>query len=268
MKTTLGCRLIRATAACLFAMVGASICFAQSKGRLDVMTYSLLPGFIEQRSENPAARAFAKIYPGDKFLLVTLYASTNSFGDPDTDFSRRWKQLMASMTALKSTPKTERSSMSGATAVMGYDSITFKAIQAVGVLTTITVGGKLITLTGMFNDTSAVNDFQTFLGGIDLDDELVYRTTTRAAPHATSAPSGASTPSSPVTGGGLKPPPGSFVVPELYPKISDLKMRCSALDGEYSLMPVVGGAPAQHVHCKTKKDQPYSTTFFNTIGVP
>lgn len=149
-------------------------CQAQAKGnKIDVVSYNIPSGFSAESEGNASARAFTKKYGGGKFAFITLYASTGSFGDANTDFSRRWKQLLAGMAQNKAVPQAERSNVSGITILNGYSNIVYEGSPAIGLLTTLTVNGRLITIVGIFNDKQGQKDYQAFLDGLDIDDALV-----------------------------------------------------------------------------------------------
>jgi hypothetical protein len=166
----------------LCVTIPLTACQAQAKSnKIDVVSYNIPSGFSAESEGNASARAFTKKYGGDKFAFITLYASTNSFGDANTDFSRRWQQLLAGMAQNKTVPKAERSNISGITILNGYSNIVYEGTPAIGLLTTLTVNGRLITIVGVFNDKQGQTDYQAFLDGLDIDDAIVNQKPTVAA---------------------------------------------------------------------------------------
>jgi hypothetical protein len=150
--------------------------YAQSKGKLDVVSYSIPSGFTTQNASSSAARGFIKKYPGGKSLGVILYASAASSGNADTDFSQRWQQLFGDTAKDKSVPQAQKNSSEGVTILSGAGAISYQGGNAVAVLTTLTVNGRLITITGVADITQGISDYQAFIGGIELDDALVNQT--------------------------------------------------------------------------------------------
>lgn len=245
----------------LFFMVSVplSSTLAQERGKIDVTSYTAPNGFETQGSSNSSARAFLKKYSEGKFALVTLYASTGSFGDANTDFSRRWKQLFSDMAKSKSLPQTERSNSGGISIVTGGDSVTYEGVEAIGVLTTLTVNGRLITIAGIVNDKQGAADYQSFIESINLDDSIASQAPA-AKPPSTAQPSTSGVPAQ-----GQKKPSGD---PFAYaPKISSLIAKCNGMGGQATLTPFVGGTPGkQFVACR--KSGAFGAYLFNTIGVP
>jgi hypothetical protein len=162
----------------LFAIsIPLSSCYAQGKNRLDVTTYNVPSGFSAAQANSSNARGYSKQYSGTKFCTLTLHASTNSLGDAATDFSRSWQLLFGDIAKEKTLPKTEQSTAKNVTIVAGAGSVDFQGVTAVAFLTTLTVNGRLIVASGIFNDKQGLKDYQTFIEGIDIDDALVNQTT-------------------------------------------------------------------------------------------
>jgi hypothetical protein len=147
---------------------------AQASSKLDVTTFDVPSGFTTVKNTNAQARGYFKQYPGNKFCILTLFASSESFGDASTDFARRWQQLFSDMA--KETPKSEQHNVKTATIVGGAGAVTYQGVDAVALLTTITVNGRLITVSGIANDEQGIKDYQTFVDSLDIDDNLVNQT--------------------------------------------------------------------------------------------
>jgi hypothetical protein len=54
--------------------------------------------------------------------------------------------------------------------------VNFQGVNAVAALTTLTINGRLITVSCIFNDEQGAKDYQAFMEGLDLDDALVNQT--------------------------------------------------------------------------------------------
>jgi hypothetical protein len=160
---------------CLFLLIPLSACKDQLKGKLDVTTYETPSGYTAEKS-TPLSRSFIK-KNGDKFSVITIYASTDSFGDPNTDFSQRWQQLSGE----KTLPKIEQTSVKNVKIASGTGAVNFQGVNAVAALTTLTVNDRLITVSCIFTDEQAKKDYQAFIDGLDLDDNFVNQKTTNVA---------------------------------------------------------------------------------------
>jgi hypothetical protein len=160
-----------------FVLVPLSSAQAQVKGKLDVSTYQVPNGYTAAQSTS-AARSFVKRYGNDKFSIITIYASTSSFGNSTTDFSRRWKQLIGDIATEKTLPKIEQATDKNVKIATGVGAVNFQGVNAAAALTTLTVNGRLITISCVFNDERGSKDYQAFMEGLDLDDALVNQTAT------------------------------------------------------------------------------------------
>jgi hypothetical protein len=158
-----------------FVLVPLSSAQAQVKGKLDVSIYQVPSGYTAAQSTS-VARSFVKRYGNDKFSIITIYASTGSFGNPTTDFSRRWKQLIGDIATEKALPKIEQTTDKNVKIATGVGSVDFQGVNAVAALTTLTVNGRLITVSCIFNDEQGLKDYQAFMEGLDLDETLIAQT--------------------------------------------------------------------------------------------
>jgi hypothetical protein len=159
-----------------FVLVPLSSAQAQAKGKIDVSTYQVPSGYTTAKNTS-VARAFIKRYGGgSKFSIITIYASTGSFGNPTTDFSRRWKQLIGDIATEKALPKIEQTTDKNVKIATGAGAVQFQGVDAVAALTTLTVNGRLITVSCIFNDEQGLKDYQAFMEGLDLDETLIAQT--------------------------------------------------------------------------------------------
>jgi Lipocalin-like domain len=169
-----------------FVLVPLSPAQAQVKGKLDVSTYQVPSGYTTAKNTS-VARAFIKRYGGGyKFSIITIYASTGSFGNPTTDFSRRWKQLIGDIATEKALPKIEQTTDKNVKIATGVGAVKFQGVDAVAALTTLTVNGRLITISCIFNDEQGAKDYQAFMEGLDLDEALIAQTANSSTASRTS----------------------------------------------------------------------------------
>jgi hypothetical protein len=159
----------------LLLLIPLSSCKDQVKGKLDVSTDGVPSGFTAKKGRK-VAKTFVKKYGGDKFSVITTYATTNSLGDPNTDFSHQWRQLIGDIAQEKTVPKIEQRQNNNLSIVTGTGAVNFQGVNADAVLTNITANGRLITVSGIFNDKQGSKDYQTLIDAIGVDDALVNRT--------------------------------------------------------------------------------------------
>ncbi|MGL5005133.1 MAG: hypothetical protein ACRDAM_19500 [Casimicrobium sp.] len=146
---------------------------AQEKHQFEYLTYSVPRGFVLQNESNANARAYMKRFGNGEFALLTLYTSTGSFGDPQVDFSRSWKQLVGDMAISRNEPSTTRTPLGDAISIAGHEKITFSNQLAAAVLVTVTVKRRLFTFLAIFNGEKSGQEAQAFLEDISVDDERI-----------------------------------------------------------------------------------------------
>jgi hypothetical protein len=141
------------------------------RARFDVMTYTVPSGYEVQSTNSTNARSFVKKdRRTGKYSLFVLYPSTSGFGNPDTDFERRWKQLIIDLG--RSSGVAQKASTKGIdhTMVTGIGAITHEGEKAAAMLTTVTTqSNRLITILFISNDENAVPDYQAFMAQLDVD---------------------------------------------------------------------------------------------------
>jgi hypothetical protein len=219
----LGTRALLALLVATFALRAQ----AENRRRFDYMSYTVPPGFVAQSESNPTARAYLKRYHNEKFGMLTIYASTGSFGDPQTDFSRRWRQLLAGMSPSRKEPNATSSRLNNANAVMGYDKIKFNGGDAVGLLMTITVKSRLLTFVAIYNAEESGRDLEAFLNRIDIDDDAMPAPSiANAAPPSVPATTPSRSSAAPITSATQQAGDARFVGRWIYqPYTSTVKMK-------------------------------------------
>jgi hypothetical protein len=143
---------------------------AARSAKFDIMTYSVPQGYSTQ-DRNDAKVFVRKNTATGKFSLIFLYPSTGSFGNANTDFDRRWKQLVSSQA--KSAPEKSVVNGSGYSGIAGYSPIDYDSNRAAAILITITTKGRLITLLSITNDENGAKDFEKFLSKVDVDTDAI-----------------------------------------------------------------------------------------------
>jgi Lipocalin-like domain len=148
--------------------------------KFDIMTYTAPQGYSAQDSNG--TKVFTKKNKATgKFSLIFLYPSTGSFGNSNTDFDRRWKQLVGNQA--KGAPEKKAASGDGYSGVLGHSLMNYEGGDAAAILMTITTKGKLITALAITNDENGARDFDAFLSKVDVDtDSIVSAATPRQTP--------------------------------------------------------------------------------------
>lgn len=153
----------------------ANVANAQTK--FDIMTYTAPQGYKAQQANG--TRTFTRVN-GGKVSTIILYPSTGSFGNANTDFDRRWKQLITNQGLGGAATQKEAANGDGFAAVTGHSKIQYEGSEAIATLTTVTAKGRLITVLGITNDQSGVKDYQSFVAKIDVDTDSIASSTPSA----------------------------------------------------------------------------------------
>jgi hypothetical protein len=164
----------------------ANVANAQER-KFDIMTYSVPQGYRTQNA-NGTKTFLRKNDASGKLSLIVLYPSTGSFGNSNTDFDRRWKQLITNQGYSKNAPKKSVSNGADYTAVTGYGTIQYEGGKALALLTTVTTKGRLITILGITNDESAPAEYESFVSKLDINTDSIAS----SAPQQTERPASGS----------------------------------------------------------------------------
>ena len=104
-----------------------------------------------------------------RFCIITLYGATPSAGDPQSDFTREWNNLVVKPFKGDPNPKTETGSANGLTAIAGGGAIEVEGGKALAFLTVYSGFGSTVSVLGVLNDESYFPQLQAFSEGIELD---------------------------------------------------------------------------------------------------
>ena len=103
------------------------------------------------------------------FCVLSMYASSASSGDANTDFKTEWTDRVVTPHQAEANPKTETQSQEGWIAVSGGAQIKLEGADAYSILTVFSGFGKKFSVLTTLNDQSYVNGIDAILKDIKLD---------------------------------------------------------------------------------------------------
>ena len=151
---------------CLF--VSQSI-FCQTE-TLDIVSYTPPKGWAKTPKEGSIVYTDINKTTGG-FCLLTVYASTTSSGNPNTDFTTEWNALVVKPFKAEANPKTEsQTNAEGWQGTVGAALIeTDGGLKGYAILTVFSGFGKTVSILTILNDESYMAQMTAFVDKIKLD---------------------------------------------------------------------------------------------------
>ena len=143
----------------------AAVCQTE---KLGIVKYTPPKGMNKLPKENVVA--FSELNPTTgTYCIITLYGATPGTGNPTSDFTREWTNLVVNPMKAEANPKTDTQAGDGWTAISGGAAVESEAGKAVGFLTVISGFGRTVSILAVFNDPAYVKQVDAFIGAIELD---------------------------------------------------------------------------------------------------
>jgi len=145
-------RLIVSCHVALLVMTLPQAVFSQSEN-LGAIKFTPPKGWTRSAGEN--AVTFSEIdQKNGKFCTITLYGTTSSTGNPQSDFSREWQNRVVKPFGAESNPQTAAELADGFTAVGGGAPIDLQGTKAFAFLTVASGFGKTVAVLSLLNNNS------------------------------------------------------------------------------------------------------------------
>lgn len=142
--------------------------FCQTE-KLGIVRYIPPPGWNKtQTRENVIAFSSLNQTTGG-FCIITLYGATPSAGNPQSEFTKEWDNLVVQPLKAEANPKTETESADGWTAIAGGAAVEFQGSKALAFLTVFSGFGKTVSVLGVLNDQAYSTQLRAFAAGIEMD---------------------------------------------------------------------------------------------------
>ena len=141
--------------------------FCQTE-KLGIVQYTPPKGMTKLPKENVVAFSELNQATG-AYCIITLYGATPGTGNPHSDFTREWNNLVVKTMKAEANPKTDVQKADGWTAISGGSEVESGAGKAVGVLTVISGFGNTVSILAVFNDPAYVNQVDSFIAAIEMD---------------------------------------------------------------------------------------------------
>jgi hypothetical protein len=141
--------------------------FCQTE-KLGIVKYTPPPGWNKTQKENVIAFSSLNQTTGG-FCIITVYGATPSAGNPQSDFTKEWNNLVVQPLKAEANPKTETEAENGWTAIAGGGAVEFQGNKALALLTVFSGFGKTVSVLGVLNDQAYLPQLQAFVAGIEMD---------------------------------------------------------------------------------------------------
>ncbi len=139
------------------------------KESLGIFTYNPPKGWTKTEKEG------ALVYVGTNqtingFCILTVYETSQSTGNPETDFTNQWKALVVKPFKGMANPKTEsQTDPVGWQAMVGGSEIEIEGGKAIAILTVFSGFGKTASVLAIVNDEGYLAKADAFIAGIQLE---------------------------------------------------------------------------------------------------
>lgn len=142
--------------------------FGQAE-KLGIVKYTPPPGWNKTQTQ-PNVIAFSiRNQTTGGFCIITLYGAVPGTGNPQSDFTREWNNLVVQTMQAEANPETEADAADGWTGIGGGAGVDIQGGKGLAFLTVISGFGKTVSVLGVTNDQSYVPQFQAFITGIEMD---------------------------------------------------------------------------------------------------
>ena len=157
---------------CLIVLVVVSLStalssFGQSE-KLGIVQYTPVSGWT--KTPKPNIVSFSELnQTTGAYCIITLYGATAGTGNPQSDFTREWTNLVVKTMKAEANPETDTTVVDGWTALAGGAAMESEAGKGVAFLTVISGLGKTVSILAVFNNQQYVGKVDAFIKGIGLD---------------------------------------------------------------------------------------------------
>ena len=171
---------------CLFALTLVVLLIPQvvagQTEKLGIVKYSPPPGWSKtQKQENVIVFSIMNQTPGG-FCIISLYGATPGTGNPQSDFTREWNNLVLQNMKAEASPATETAFDDGWTAIGGGSAVELGGTNAIAFLTVISGFGKTVSVLGVTNHQAYLPQYQAFITGIEMDKAVASASDAAAEP--------------------------------------------------------------------------------------
>ena len=156
---------------CLLTVVSAFVpqtAFGQTE-KLGIVNYTPPAGWNRTQTQPNVIAFSTRNQTTGAFCIITLNGATPGTGNPQSDFTREWNNLVVQNMKAEANPETASESADGWTGIGGGGAVEFGGSTAFAFLTVISGFGKSVSVLGLTNDQSYVPQFQAFITGIEMD---------------------------------------------------------------------------------------------------
>lgn len=167
-----------------------SSCFSQAE-TFDIITYTPPKDWKKEVRQGVINYSDLNTKTGT-FCVIAMYASTTSSGDPQKDFTKDWKDLVATPFGVNPNPKTDiQPTPDGWQLVTGAAPVKMNGIDCYIILNVISGFGKTVSVRSSFNDQSYTARLDQLFATMELDKGKIIPVTNTSKDPATQPKHGA-----------------------------------------------------------------------------
>ncbi len=168
---------------CVFCLIVPNAVFGQTE-KLGIINYNAPKGWTKTLKGNVVA--FTDYNQAtNSFCIITLYGATPGSGNPATDFTSEWNNLVVKNMKTEANPQTDEQKDGDWTAISGGGQVETDAGKALGFLTVISGFGKKVSILAVFNNPEYVKQVDAFIGSIEMDKTVSAQTNNKVTPAQT-----------------------------------------------------------------------------------
>lgn len=152
---------------CIFCLIVPNAVFGQTE-KLGIINYNPPKGWTKTPKGNIVS--FSDYNQAtNSFCIITLYGATPGSGNPTTDFTNDWNNLVVKNMKAEANPQTDEQKDGDWTAISGGGQVETGAGKALGFLTVISGFGEKISIIAVFNDPLYVKQVDDFIKSVVMD---------------------------------------------------------------------------------------------------
>ena len=166
-----------------FGLLVPQTVFCQSE-KLGIVRYAPVKGWTRTLKENVVAFSEHNQTKGT-FCIITVYGAAPGAGNPQTNFTREWNNLVLRTMKAEVSPQTDTRVADGWTMLAGGSAVEAEVGKALAFLTVISGSGKTVSILAVFNDPAYVKQIEAFIGAVEMDETVAPANNTATAAPAT-----------------------------------------------------------------------------------
>jgi len=146
--------------------------FGQTE-KLGIVNYTPPPGWNKTQTQQNVIAFSILNQTTSGVCIITLYGAAPGTGNPQSDFTKEWNNLVVQTMKAEANPKTETELADGWTEIAGGAAVEIQGSKALAYLTVFSGFGKTISVLGVLNVQACLPQLHAFVTGIEMDEIAV-----------------------------------------------------------------------------------------------